>query len=374
MAIAALCGLRLWTTIGSIPGDIARSGTWLASGYALLLITDFANGGGIANLLQTGVNYLPLLAVAPLALAIRLADVTPALIDRALQVTILMALIFSVLLWIAGDPRPGGLNLNPIPYGFAILLSATLLLWRGISGNQRLSFTLSLLAAVPILLTGSKIVWVCALLSYAIGISYWILKNRFWAYILPVTAATLSCLAVFYFAYANSRLEYLRQELHDLSTSGVSMGGSLGARIEIIVSAWRAFLQKPLIGYGLDERMSATFAHLTPSGPDVTNLGHLHNDYVTHLVSYGMFGGIFIVVFLAGFWRQSSLSAIFEYKSAGMVYVILLAIYMSAEVAFNMDPVSGPMAVFLALLIASRAIPIGNSKDSAPIMHGSKIN
>ncbi|MCB1466840.1 MAG: hypothetical protein KDK08_06795, partial [Rhizobiaceae bacterium] len=177
MALAAICGMFLWRRAGELPKDIARSGIIAAVCYLLVLIVDVVNGGSVAtNLLQTGVNYLPLLALAPLAYAIRMSGVTAIQIDRSLQVTVLIAVAISIFGFVTGEPRPGGINLNPIPYGFAILLSSSLLLWRGLGAGRGglLSLAIAILALLPILLTGSKIVWVCAIASYAIAFGYWV--------------------------------------------------------------------------------------------------------------------------------------------------------------------------------------------------------
>lgn len=363
MALTALLGLYLWARAGAMPRDIAFEGALAAGGYLLLLTVDVINGGGLINFIQTGVNYLPVLALAPLALAIRMSGVTTEMIDRALQLTVTIALAVSVTTWLAGAPRPGGLNLNPIPYGFAVLLSASLLLWRGIGqGNAgRLSVILALLATVPILLTGSKIVWACTIVSYGTALAYWIVANRRWKTAVPVLAAILPFLALIYVSFARTRIEAFWAELREYAGTGVSLGQTFGHRIEMAASAWRAFLDRPVFGYGFDERMDAAFDYTTPGGPDITIHNHLHNDYVTHLVSYGTFGGLFLALYCAFFLRQAAMTNVPAYRRAGYVYVLLLLMYMSVEVAFNMDPVSGPLAMLLALLLAHRVDPQGYS-------------
>lgn len=356
MAFTALCGLYLWVRYGGMPRDIIVAGSYAAGLYILLLIVDVANGGGRANFLQTGINYLPVLALAPLALAIRRSGVTTKMIDRTLQLTILIALAVSLAGWLGGQPRPGGLNLNPIPYGLVILIHSTLLLFRGMryGSADRFLVTVALLAIVPIVLTGSKIVWGCAIVSYAVALAHWTVTNRRWTVAVPILAMAIASLTTIYFALARRRLEEFWAELREYADTGVSFGATFGHRIELAISGWRAFLERPILGYGLDEKMAAAFAHGTPGGPDVTIRSHLHNDYVTHLVSYGIFGGLFLALFCLLFWRLAAHSTVDAYRRAGYVIVIVFMMYMTVEVAFNMDPVSGPMAMLLALLLASR--------------------
>ena len=366
MALAAICGLLLWRRAGELPRDIARVGAVAAACYSLVFIIDLANGGGAAvNLLQTGVNYLPVLALAPLAIAIRLSGVTAGQIDRSLQLTILIALAISIFGFVTGEPRPGGVNLNPIPYGFAILLSSSLLLWRGLEVGLRgfPSVALALLALLPILLTGSKIVWACAIAAYSIAFAHWIISNRRWVTAIPVVLVAASGAAIAYHAFAKSRLDYLWLELQEFADNGISMGGSFGRRAEMAIGGWNAFLERPILGYGLEERMAAVFAHARPGGPDLTIHNHMHNDYVTHLVAYGIFGGIFLAVYFGLLLWLAANARPASYKWFGYTLALMLAIYMTAEVAFNMDPVSGPMAVFLALLLASRT-ELGTRPDT----------
>ena len=121
------------------------------------------------------------------------------------------------------------------------------------------------------------------------------------------------------------------------------------------LGGWYAFLEKPILGYGLNERMAAVIAHARPDGPDLSYYAHMHNDYITHLVAYGIFGGIFLAVYMGLLVWVAANAKPASYRWFGYTLAVILAIYMTAEVAFNMDPVSGPMAVFMALLLASRA-------------------
>ena len=367
MAVSALCGLWLWKQVGRLPRDIVIGGRVAGGIYVLLVVVDLANGSGAAvNLLQTGVNYLPVLALAPLAFAIRLSGVTADQIDRSLQLTMLIALAISIFGFVTGEPRPGGVNLNPIPYGFAILLSSSLLLWRGLEAGKRgfLSLALAVLALLPILLTGSKIVWACAIAGYSIAFTHWIISNRNWVAVIPVVLVAAGGAAIAYQAFAKSRLDYLWLELQEFADNGISMGGSFGRRAEMAIGGWNAFLERPLLGYGLDEKMAVVFAHARPGGPDLTIHNHMHNDYVTHLVAYGIFGGIFLAVYMGLLVWMAANAKPASYRWFGYTLALMLAIYMTAEVAFNMDPVSGPMAVLLALLLASRT-GLGTRPDAS---------
>ncbi|MBO6538863.1 MAG: O-antigen ligase family protein [Rhizobiaceae bacterium] len=357
MALAAICGLVMWWRAGELPRDIAVDGSMAAGCYLLLLSVDLINGGGTNNLLGTGVNYLPVLALAPLSFAIRSSGISMEAIDRALQATILIALAISVFSFIDGEQRPGGLNLNPIPYGLAVLLSASLLLWRALEGRpiDGKSVAISVSATIPILLTGSKIVWACALVAYAGTYGHWIATQRRWKPAVSVLIGGLAGIAVGYHFFARSRFEPLWVEIAEFTDRGVSQGGTFGRRAEMAVSGWRAFLDQPIFGYGLHERMEAVLAHSTPGGPDLSIHNHLHNDYITHLVSYGIFGAIFLAAYWLLLVRQAAFAPHPAYRRFGYTVAVILLIYMSAEVAFNMDPVSGPMAVIFALLLGSRA-------------------
>jgi O-antigen ligase len=354
MALVALFGLLGLRRDAHIPSDISRVGRITIGFYLALVIVDLVNGGGLVNLQSTGFNYLHLVAVAPFALALRRVGLDLPAFDRAMQVTILIALAAAVVqFFFFNVVRPGGLFLNPIPYGFVVALWGVFLLSRGLEQGKDGAFSIAvgIAAFVPVLLTESKIDWGCMILGYVMTAVWWAVVNRRWKTIAAAAAAAVPVTYLAFELFAFRRLELFMDELRVFLADGTVSAQSFGWRYELATSGLRAFWEKPALGYGLSEHMTAIFAHPSTNGPDITLLPHAHNDYVTHLVSFGVPGLAFVVAFLVFAAWLAHQCADAGARRAGFAMAAMLALYMSFEIAFNMDPISGPVTVVFGLLL-----------------------
>ncbi|MEX0956182.1 MAG: O-antigen ligase family protein [Rhizobiaceae bacterium] len=354
MALVALYGVIIWARGTRFPARIAWAGRFTVLLYLAIVIIDLINGGGLVNLTSTGINYLHLVAVAPFALALRETGLDHRTFDRAMQVTVLIALAAALVQFFAFNVvRPGGLFLNPIPYGFVLSLWSVFLLSRGLEQGRdgAVSIGVALLAVIPVLLTESKIAWACMILGYAIVAMWWAVAHGRWKTLIATVAAALPLLYLAFHFFAYRRLEQFVAELELFFESGTVTAESFGWRYELATSGLRAFMEKPLFGYGLAEQMAAVFAHTSDNGPDVTFLSHLHNGYVTHLVAFGLAGLLFVVAFMVLLVLLSARCSDIGARRAGIAMTIMLALYMMVEIAFNMDPISGAVTIVMGLLL-----------------------
>jgi O-antigen ligase len=352
LGLLALYGLYLRFGKGRSAPLLARIFYAGLTAYLLVLVPDILNGGGIDNFRLTAIDYLPLLVLAPVILALREIEVDPKTIDRGIQITMLVATAASIWQYSQGVPRPQGLNLNPIPYGFILSVWGTIALARGLDAHRpRVEMIgAALLALVPILLTGSRLAWGTTLLGYGIVTLWWFLSRRRWKLLpIPILLAA-GVLYVSYETVAGPRVDYFWSEFTDLLHTGQSTGGSLTPRVEMATAGFRAFLDRPLLGYGFAERMSAAAAHASSQAVDVTQFGHLHNDYVTHLVAFGVSGIVFLGFFLGFYLKLAFMAGEEAYRRSGVAIVAMVALYMGFEIAFNMDPLSSLTAIHICLL------------------------
>src|SRR5690606_25028933 len=129
--------------------------------FVLLIVVDIANGGGAKSLLSTVFGYVPLVLIAPFAYALRRLDITATTVDRVIAGTIALACAGSaVQLGAFGIMRPGGLNLNAIPFGVVVAVWGVFQFARGLeSGRSSRLWPLFFSAAafIPILMTQSKL-------------------------------------------------------------------------------------------------------------------------------------------------------------------------------------------------------------------------
>jgi len=374
MAMAAAYGLVVWRRGTPLPHDLRRIGKITLPACLGLFLVDMLNGGSVMGNLTTLVDYLPVLLIPLLAFGYRLSGVSVGTIDRVLMATVALAVAMSVfqLVW-HGVPRPGGYNLNPIPYAFVVMVWGTFLLARGLGeleGRAAAAANLAAFAALaPIVLSGSRAVWVCTAASYGIVALRWIVGRR--SVVAPAAALLGVAVVVLVSSWSpmvQTRIAHFWMEADAIAEAG-SFGsdGSIGRRVAMITGGWLAFVDKPILGNGLAESMQAVIAHNGPNGPDLSIHTHIHNDYVAHMVAYGIFGLLFLAVYFWLLLRLAASSRLESYAWAGRATAAALALYMIADIGFNMDPMTGAMAIVAGLLLC---FPRPAEADAAEALEG----
>jgi O-antigen ligase len=357
MALVGLYGLALAVRDG-LPDDLRRVHRYMLACYLLVLVVDLLNGSVVESFFSTGINYLPLLALAPYAYALRRLSLTETMYDRALQVTMLLAVAISCFrLFVLGEPRPDGINLNSIPYSFVVAMWGVFLLARGLQRPAGAWPSLIAAAAglIPLLIGESKTAMTCMIVGYAIVYVLWAAETRRWLALAIGSLVGVTTAVSLFFMVAWVRIGDFAQQLESFLADGTLNRGTFGQRYELITSGLRAFVEKPFLGYGLNQRMNAVFDHLEHPDIGAQTSGHLHNDYITHMVSFGVFGLLFLVAYFVLTYRLIARSGDTANQRASVALLAMLMIYMVTEVAFNMDPISGAVTLALGMTLARPA-------------------
>jgi O-antigen ligase len=84
---------------------------------------------------------------------------------------------------------------------------------------------------------------------------------------------------------------------------------------------------------------------------EFTNLWHLHNQYITHMVAFGIFGLLFLVGLLALFPFSGSRGGDEGVKRFSYVAPGLVAMYMLAAKLFSGSPLYGVVFVLLGIVL-----------------------
>ena len=355
MAVLAVYGLALMFGGDALSDDLRRAAHFMLGCYLLLVVVDLLNGGGIRNI-ETAFNYLPLLALAPFAHAARRLKISAAGLEIAIQVTLWLSLAIALVRYVVLDQvRPGGINLAPIGLAYVVAVWVVVALSLALEADaRRLAWRIPGLAAgsLTILLTESKIALGAMIVGIAaVGIQWAVRRGR-WRQLMAAAVIVLVPLAAASAFFMGGRYDELQDELSQFWFNGISQGSSLGHRFELAISGLRAFMESPLIGHGLAERMEQVLAHKTPDGPDISYLSYVHNDYVTHLLAYGIFGAVFLAAYYLLIARLVSRVVDVPMRRASFALLAMLATYMVAEVGFNMDPVTSVMTIALGLTLA----------------------
>jgi O-antigen ligase len=362
MALVALYALGLRLSGVRADDDVARLFWIFLACWAALLGADLLNGGALGNFQFTAVNYLPLLGAVGVAHVLRRAEIGDRAVAAALVLAIATATVISLYQYLVlGVGRPGGLFMNPIPYGLVVGMWGMFMLSLSLESRSWWLLGVALLAAVPIVLAESKIVWLATSVGYALVVLRWGIIGRRWRSLGIAAIAGVVLASTAYISVAHNRMDEFLLELTGFFASGDRSGTSFGHRAILAEAGWHAFLEGPLLGYGFVEHKDAAMAYVDPAGPSVAHLTHLHNDYVTHLVAYGYVGGAFLVAFFATLVWIGRNAADPARRSGAYALAAMAAIYMAGEIFLNIEVVTGPFAVLVGLLMMRPPRPSGRA-------------
>jgi O-antigen ligase len=363
MGLVALYGVAL-VREGRLPDDLRRAHQYMLVCYLLVVGVDMVNGGGLLSLAATAINYLPLLALAPYAHVLRKLALDRQVYDRAIQATLAIAVtIPAIRIGLFGEYRPGGINLAPIGYGFVVSLWTVYMFSRALEQRQgaAVSHIATLAGFISVLMTQSKIGIACVVLGCVLTAGLWARENGRWRELVIGLIGGGALVGMGGYVTVYPRFAALWYELRHYIETGSIIRESFGARFEQISEGWAAFMDRPILGHGFAERMDAVSRH---SGIlDVTALSYLHNDYFTHLVSFGIFGLAFMLAYFVLVLVLVRKSADPANRRASIALVFMLALYAGADVVFNMDPITGAVTIALGMTLAASARNGSPAKD-----------
>src|SRR5690606_14186090 len=113
LALVSLFGVAVLLFDRDFPEDLKAVFYKLSPLYLLILIVELINGGSLFSFAETAFNYLPLVAVAPYAFALRKIGLNTDALDRTIWATLALgAAISAAIAILSANPRPGGLDMD----------------------------------------------------------------------------------------------------------------------------------------------------------------------------------------------------------------------------------------------------------------------
>lgn len=363
MALVAVFGLALLWRQRDMPADLYLAHRMMFALYLFLLLVDLLNGGGPGKLVATAVNYLPLVALAPYAYALRRLSFRPGTLDTTIELTVALGIVTPALLAIFfAQDRPGGLDMDALSYGIVLIIWTLFVFSRALDASRGGAIFLLGLAALSFLTVVSsrtRIVIAGMLLGFLIIAVQWAWSYRRWrAFVLGLlTAAILG--AFLLYNTDTTRLTQLADEMVLFLGAGQMLDGSIGIRLGQIVAGWQAFLEAPLLGHGLVEMGAAVRAHSPANGPDISWV-ILHNDFISHMVAFGICGLAFLAAYFVVSLVLISRSGNASNRRAGVALVLIMPVLMTAYIIFNMSPMTGAVTLAMGVVLsARRQVPAG---------------
>jgi hypothetical protein len=331
--------------------------------YAIVLAFDMLHGGPFHLALLYDANILSadfiVLALPFLAIGFREVDPDKRILEWTIAASIAIVTVVSVYQHVVlGQPRPSAFSLNSIHFGLTCWTWSLYLLARALSdGAVRWSrLAAALVGLVPMALSGSKLVWVLAFVGYGGLFAAWVWRGSHWRIFLAVVAAMVPAAWILSYAqFARQRLDQLSLDLGAFLATGSTSGPTFGLRYAAAVGGFRAFLDRPLLGYGMLHVKLAATDHQSPQTGAFGSLYHLHNEYITFMVAYGIIGLLLLIVLIAGFVVASMRAGDRALKHFGLAFIGGLAVFMAADRISSNPLVRGLVFFILGLLLMAEA-------------------
>ncbi|MCW5697858.1 MAG: O-antigen ligase family protein [Bauldia sp.] len=224
---------------------------------------------------------------------------------RGARIGAILALILAVIEALSGVDRPRGGMINPIPFGSVAALFAFVSLI-GIDRDDArgrilagVAFTSGLAASF---LSQSRGGWIALPVFVVIFLAY--LRARLGTRALLAGVAVLAALTVIAVAVAGPTLrDRMRETIVMFEVSDLSRNDpesrSLDQRVLLWIYGWKAFKDRPVLGYGPEQRVEVTQSLARDDGYRIIPFGHLHNEFLTEAVSNGIVGLATLLLVLA---------------------------------------------------------------------------
>lgn len=361
--VVAALGLVAILRGAVVPSLVLTAGYVALGWYLVLLAIDLLHGGifHINPSYQADVllNGFVLLAFPFFVVGLRELRIDLRMLEWVIMACILAAAVVGLYqLLVVGVDRPTGLNTNPNPYALICLVWSLCLLARGL-GQAPVRWSrlaLAFVGLVPIVISGSKNGWICATLAYCGLFLAWVWEGRRWIAVAVVTVMVVPL------AWILSRTEVVRarvaemtRELVNFLSHGDTTGGSFGLRLSADIGGLRAFLAEPVFGYGMAVAKLAAAEHRAPATAPFGLLYYVHNEYITYMVAFGIFGLLFILTLLAGFVVAARNATDSGLRRYGLALGGALAVYLMAEDYSYHPQLQGLLFFVLGLVFASPA-------------------
>ncbi len=332
-----------------VRGPLFFASCFLVAWYSVLLLIELVHGEpfGYDHLPVTEsflLNFFVLLAFPFFVNGLRFVEAQLRMFDWAVAATIVIATAVSLYELFGGQARPLGLNSNPIIFGMIVAMWGVLLFSRALADHPLNvpKLVIALIGSVPVVLSGSRLAWICGLVGYCSVFVWWARAAGRWRLVAALFVAALPTSWLLYQTESvRARVDQLYSEMGAFLATGDTSGLSLGLRLAADWSGFRAFVDRPLLGYGLAQTRAAALAHRPPTAGDIALLDHLHNEYLTHGVAFGILGPVFLLAFFGIWFFTASRCIDVGMRRFAFVAPVLFMIYAAGEVLFRWPEIYG---------------------------------
>ena len=277
--------------------------SWMTIGYFLLVVLSIIFSGKAAELSHFISRELYFLFAPFVAFAIFKAKINFTQLLLGIKFALIVSGIIIFNQYLAGVDRPSGMmhaelfgHINVLLLFFSISKFFEETLWERIFTLTAFSVGLAVM-----ILNGTRGAWVVFIILAIIYL--WLIYRQYFLYNKKVKIMLMAGLAIIILGLTTTKVVQDRVSLATNEVSewmnGESKNTSVGLRLEM----WKAGIQTidhlPVMGYGYRNTNVVSGQYVSESTKQsITGFNHLHNDYLTHLVSMGVLGLISVLTLL----------------------------------------------------------------------------
>jgi len=345
--------------------------SWLTVGYFMAMLASIIVADGWAAQFHHLGRKLHFLLAPLIALAIYKSNLSISHLLVSLKFGLILVGIITLFQFFSGHTRPAGM-INANVFGdlvVAMLFFSVVRIYKETRKEKILSFFAVALGTTAIVLAASRGSWVSFLILFAVYISIIYprhLKNNRKR---QLSLLLFSVISLFVVATQTTVVERIGNAIDNIQDwrSGHTKFTSSGVRMEMWKSGFLAAKDAPWFGYGYRNANEVAAKYATQNHERIASFTHLHNEYITNLVSAGFIGIITffallfvpLATFIKGLRRQGKQM----YALMGVMLCVGYITFGFSHIAFGEEHMNAFYVLFLSLLLPIMKRQVNLSDD-----------
>ena len=328
--------------------------SWLTTGYFLVMLLSILIADGFnAELYHLG-RKIHFLFAPFIALAIFQVDFSL----KKILLSIKVGLIAIGTVAITGPLLGSMINANIFSdIAVAMLFLSIVQIFSETQQERIVTFIAALMGGYAIYLTGARGSWVSFLILFIVfvGLTYkpFIHGNNKAGLFL-----VLLCVGLLGFVSTNDRVESrIKLAVGEIQNwnSGHNANDSVGLRLQMWRAGLNAAKESPWVGYGYRNANKVASKYAPNNKKTIENKTHLHNEYITSLVSAGVIGLLALTallllplrIFLSGLKQDEK----YFYSLMGVMLCVGYATFGFTHIIFGEEHINAFYILFMSFLL-----------------------
>jgi O-antigen ligase len=332
--------------------------SWLTTGYFLVILFSILYADSLnAEFYHMGrkIHFL----LAPwIALTILQIDVPLKKILLSIKIGLIVIGIISIAHLLGLVSKVSMINTNIFgDIAVAMLFLSIVQVFRETPRERIITFIAILLGMAAILLSSSRGSWLSFIILSIVYIGL-IYKPFLQGNNKNKLALLLFFTIIFGFigtqTNVEKRIKIAATEVQEFR-SGSNLNDSNGLRLQMWKAGLNAAIESPWVGYGYRNANKVVSEYAPNNKKTIKNKTHLHNEYITHLVSAGILGLLALLTLLLApvliFYRKLRDKKTYYYASMGILLCTGYATFGFTHIAFGEEHINAFYVLFMGFLL-----------------------